>query len=139
MTFLEVGYMYLHETPQDRTDEIELKVIGLDQEDTAIFTSLEVLRFSWREKGTIQELGGRKTNPKGVDPAWKPQERGQRQQQVQQQQHGVIPMFFHSRLMNEQVLATPSWVTNPSFYDPCETEGVVHDMARCGLSPAYFV
>jgi hypothetical protein len=138
MNFLEAGFMYLHQTPEGQTHEIEVKLINPDYSEAPIFKNFEVVRFSWRETGIIQEAGWRKRGKAegGEYAPWKGQEKGQR---AQQEKQGVLPLFFKSRVMNEQVLATPLGAVNPSFYDPCETEGVLHDMERCGLSPAYFI
>jgi hypothetical protein len=50
----------------------------------------------------------------------------------------LSPATFRSPFIKQQQVMTPSWVKYPSFYDPCETEGVLLDAETCGLTEADF-
>ena len=146
MGFLQYGRMYLPKTDRGigRGDEIHLKVTGLQHPGQNIFNKLEVLRMSWRspaqtnKKDSIKALG--RKGAKGLNSPAKPAQNTPDQLAAWPERGGAgkPPVAVHNPLVHQQVVATPSWVKNPNFYDPCEVEGVVHIAEECGLTDAYF-
>ena len=113
-------------------DEIRLEVIGMQTPGAPIFTNLEVLRLAWRQRAPATL---RKTSKESLSLAYGDAASGP---QLQQGRSSLIPGMFRSPFIQQQQYMTPGWVKYPSFYDPCETEGIIHDAAMCGLTEADF-
>jgi hypothetical protein len=130
----------LEVTEAGANEEIRLEVVRMAERGAPIFKSLEVIRFSWRPRQNIAVSAPTPTNiPNSVNAVT-------RETVVldANKESGLIPyktqaLPFKSPIMHEQVKMTPAWVTNPSYFDPCETEGVWHNAHECGLPYSYFL
>ena len=137
-SFVNVGSVMLDVTGPGVHEEIRLEVVRMADPGEAIFDPLEVIRFSWRPRhNAVVPTPTPSIIPSSINAATRETVESIKESNVVPYQSKKLP--FKNPIVHQQLKMTPAWVSNPSYFDPCETEGVWHHAQECGLHYSYFL